>query len=190
MANHPQRPQPGRGPSGGGPSGGHHSGGQHSGNANQAAFQQVLAPPTARFQYFSDKDRKTPRPEIFDKDARDAGAKLAGIPPSQLRRFYAETTALKRQLELTRDATNGSSLSDEAVRARLHLLKARAAYTWARHKNDKSHPDYEELARFFTLHAESVQGKEDFLLGFQPYFEAVIAYHAAANASKENKEGA
>jgi len=172
MAYNPQRPQPGRGP----------GGGQQNGHASEAALQKVLAPPAARFQYFSDKGSKTPRPEIFDKDARAAGEKLAGIPPSQLRRFYAETTALKRQLELA----TGAPLSDEAIRARLHLLKARAAYTWARHKTDSY---YEELARFFTLHAASVQGKDDFLFGFQPFFEAVIAYHAAANTENATREG-
>ncbi len=175
MAYNPQRPQPGRGP----------GGGQQNGHTSEAALQKVLAPPAARFQYFSDKGSKTPRPEIFDKDARAAGEKLAGIPPSQLRRFYAETTALKRQLELATDAP----LPDEAIRARLHLLKARAAYTWARHMNDKNY-HYRELAQFFTLHAASVQGKDDFLFGFQPFFEAVIAYHAAANASKDNEKGA
>src|SRR5579875_2351741 len=175
MANHPQRPQPGRGPGGGQPRG--------EGGSTDAVLKTLLAPPPEkdRFRYF--KDKETPRPEIFDKDAREAGEKLAEIPPSQLRRFYAEVMTLKRQLELT----SAPPLTDEAIRARLHLLKARAAYTLARHKNDTA---YQELARFFTLHAESVQGRDDFLHGFQPYFEAVIAYHAAASASESGGKGA
>ncbi len=108
------------------------------------------------------------RKELFDKEAEDVAKELATLPASQLRRFYGEVMALKRRLELDAEL----KISDAEIQARLALLKAEAAYTY---KRGNKYPP--RLVRFFTDHAASVSGRKDFLRGFQPHFEAVVAFH-------------
>jgi CRISPR type III-A-associated protein Csm2 len=105
---------------------------------------------------------------MLDAEARRVAEDLASLPASQLRRFYGSAMALRRRLELDTDR----KVPDEEIRSHLALLKAQAAYT---QKRNSRYP--KELVRFFTLHAASVQNRVDFLRGFQPHFEAVVAYH-------------
>jgi CRISPR type III-A-associated protein Csm2 len=141
-------------------------------------MEKLLQPPSEPYQYFSDNDRRAPRREIFAEDAKKVGRELATLPASQLRRFYAEALALKRQIELD------PNFPDPAVIARMHLLKARAGYTWARRPKD--YP--EELVAFFTRHAAAVQGRDDFRLGFQPHFEAVMAFHKMFEQKQKDRD--
>ena len=136
-------------------------------------FDEDLRPPSPRLTYFSSNDRKSPREQLFGADAeRTAKDLVTTVPASQLRRFYAFVTELRDQIE-----TRG--LADEMIRVQMAMLKARAAYT------RKRNPRYSrELVRFFTLHADAVRDRTDFLLGFQPHFEAVIAYHKVFGAKE------
>lgn len=132
--------------------------------------QNLLKPPSERFRYFvdaGDDARRVPRKEIFDDEAQKVAEQLKRLHPSQLRRFYGATMSLKRQAEVDRE------LSGEAIRARLALLKAQAAYAYGR--DPQSIPN--ELVLFFTRHAAAVADRDDFLCGFVPHFEAVVAYH-------------
>jgi CRISPR type III-A-associated protein Csm2 len=125
----------------------------------------LLRPPAQRLPYFSANDPKAIEARLLGEEAEQVARKLAEVPASQLRRFYAEVMALKRRAEL-------ANASDEEIRAQLTLLRAKAAYTWQRQSR---YPG--ELVAFFTRHAASVQTRHDFLRGFQPHFEAVMAFH-------------
>lgn len=146
-----------------------HGGPQDTGDAGLRA---LLEPPKERFQYFlpnSQPNSNSPRAAMLDDEARQVAEEMASLPASQLRRFYGTVMALRRRLELD---TDGKKVPNEEIRSQLALLKAQAAYT--RKRNSRC-PD--ELVRFFVRHAASVQNREDFLRGFQPHFEAVVAYH-------------
>lgn len=152
---------------------GHHSGHSSSGGGTPASgsaeINPLLRPPAEALKYFKGTDAKgrpIPRPDLLDSDAETLARKFAAIPASQLRRFYGAVTSLKRQLEIDQD------YPDEAIRARLALLKAHAAYASKRIKNM---PD--EFVKFIVRHAHAVQNRNDFLFGFAPHFEAVVAYH-------------
>jgi len=167
MVGNWERPRPGGGSHGGsGPRSGH--GGGAGGNQqaeDRGQINDLLRPPKEPLRYFSAKDPKAVDPRLLGEEAEQVARKLATVPASQLRRFYAEVMALKRRAELP-------EVSDEAIRAELMLLRAKAAYTWQR---QNKYPG--ELVAFFTRHAASVKTKYDFLRGFQPHFEAVMAFH-------------
>lgn len=137
---------------------------------------QLLIPSPKLPVYFAGNESNAPRRELFDGEARAVAEKLKTFPASQLRRFYGAVTALRQQLDLDK------TIADEFVRARMAQLKAHAAYTL---KRDRNYPG--DLLRFFTDHAEAVKGRHDFLLGFQPHFEAVIAYHKVFEVKKGDR---
>lgn len=186
MAQYPHRGYGGNRSSGGSPGGGRPGGGFSGGapgplqEAKSAPRPEVedrdladLLKPPVRVSYFLEGSGAA-RKELFDQEARRVAQDLANddanerkVPSSQLRRFYSEVMALKRRLELDRD----KRIPDAEIQARLALLKAEAAYTFKRGRYRK------ELVRFFTRHAEFVQNRDDFERGFQPHFEAVIAFH-------------
>jgi CRISPR-associated protein Csm2 len=149
----------------GGPQGG---GGQQRGR-----IEELLRPPAQKVVYFVGNDRKAIDGRLLAEEAEKVARNLAEVPASQLRRFYAEVMSLKRRAEL-------AGATDEEVRARMLLLRAKAAYTWGR---QKKYPD--ELVTFFTRHAASVQTRDDFLRGFQPHFEAVMAFHRVFENKKD-----
>jgi CRISPR type III-A-associated protein Csm2 len=134
-----------------------------------------LRPPRERERYFSANDPNAPDRDLLGSKAEEVAKKLDTVPASQLRRFYAEVMALKRRAELT-------DISDAEIRAQLMLLRAKAAYTWKR--QEKKYP--EELVAFFNRHAHSVTSKTDFLRGFQPHFEAVMAFHKVFEVKKDD----
>ena len=139
-------------------------------------IEGLLRPPESPFKYFNANDQ-APRRELFGSDAETVAERLADVPASQLRRFYAEVMALTRRAEL-------SNISDGEIQAQLTLLRAKAAYTWGRKQGQRdAYPD--ELVAFFNRHAHAVQGRDDLLRGFQPHFEAVMAFHKV----KERKKG-
>jgi CRISPR type III-A-associated protein Csm2 len=144
------------------------------GASERGRIEDLLRPPAQKVSYFPGNDPKAIDAELLGAKAEEVARKLAEVPASQLRRFYAEVMALKRRAEL-------AGASDEEIRAQLTLLRAKAAYTWAR---QKSYPD--ELVQFFTRHAASVKTKDDFLRGFQPHFEAVMAFHKVFDKKKDH----
>jgi CRISPR type III-A-associated protein Csm2 len=158
-------------PSGGGGPGGHGGGG----GGDRGRPEDPLRRPEQPVRYFSANDPNAPDRDLLGSKAEEVAKKLATVPASQLRRFYAEVMALKRRAELT-------DITDAEIRAQLMLLRAKAAYTWKRQEN--KYP--EELVAFFNRHAHSVQSKTDFLRGFQPHFEAVMAFHKVFEVKKDN----
>lgn len=167
------RPGGGSGPSGARPPQG--GGRPDTGNsADRGRIEDLLRPPTEPVRYFSGNDKKAIETRLLGEEAEKVAKKLAEVPASQLRRFYAEVMALKRRAEL-------AGASDEEIRAQLTLLRAKAAYTWQRQSR---YPG--ELVAFFTRHAASVQTREDFLRGFQPHFEAVMAFHKVFEKKKDH----
>lgn len=153
-------------------------------------FTQHLKPPETPVRYFQANDQKAPDSTLFGKEAEEEARKLAEVPASQLRRFYAEVMALKRRAELT-------DISDAEIVAQLSLLRAKAAYTAARQGRDADKRDADKrdagkrdaffnLVAFFNRHAHSVKTKNDFLRGFQPHFEAVMAFHKVFDEKKGN----
>lgn len=148
-------------------------GGGHGAGVGSPVIPQLLRNAT-KVDYFEPKSndgRRSPRAALFDAEAEETAKKLAGIPASQLRRFFGAVMAIRRRLD--RD----SSLGAEFIQAEMALLKARAAYTLARRKkrNDQSELD-DELLAFFVRHARSVDDRASFA-AFMRHFEAVMAFH-------------
>lgn len=178
MSGHrPYQARPGSSPGGARPPYG--GGGQPPGVGRSApgnTIETLLRPPEKPFVYFNANDR-APRVELFGSDAEAVAERLADVPASQLRRFYSEVMALTRRAEL-------SDISDGEIQAQLTLLRAKAAYTWGRKQGTRdAYPD--EMVAFFNRHAHAVRGRDDLLRGFQPHFEAVMAFHKV----KERKKG-
>lgn len=163
----------GSGPGGGKPSQGSGASPHNLGASERGRIEELLRPPAQRLTYFTGNDPKAIDTKLLGEEAEQVARRLAEVPASQLRRFYAEVMALKRRAEL-------ANASDEEIRAQLTLLRAKAAYTWGR---QKAYPD--ELVLFFTRHAASVQTRHDFLRGFQPHFEAVMAFHKVFEGKRD-----
>ncbi len=125
-------------------------------------------------RYFGD-DGKTPRADLFDNEAREEARAWVGsdIKTSQVRRFFGQVMADKRQLEL-----KGVGAQDEEAQVAMALLKASTAYTAAREKNRKP------LAEFAHHHAGLVKSIPEFK-AFARHFEAVVAWHRVFE--EENK---
>lgn len=123
------------------------------------------------FRPTSNDQRRQPRAALFDEEAEETAKKLAGIPASQLRRFFGAVMGMRRRLDLD------PALGADFIQAEMALLKTRAAYTLARRKKRKEESETEdELLRFFVKHARSVGDKPTFQ-AFMRHFEAVMAYH-------------
>jgi CRISPR type III-A-associated protein Csm2 len=137
---------------------------------DEVAFQRLLSA-DQQIKYFESETKPNQRPTIraalLDKEAQAVAKHIRDLPASQLRRFYASVLSLKRELEI-----NPSGTSDALVKARLALLKAHAAYT---KKRMKDMPD--AFVKFIVNHVAAVKTKDDFVYGFAPCFEAVVAYH-------------
>lgn len=103
--------------------------------------------------------------ELLD-GTEELAQQIVSVPPSQIRRFYADVTAFDRRLAFEKD------LTDAAVQAQMGLLKAKAAYAHARDRRSFSAP----LLQFFIDHAAAVRTREDFA-AFRRVFETLIAYH-------------
>jgi CRISPR type III-A-associated protein Csm2 len=145
-------------------------------NKNRGDLTELLRKPTETVRYFAENSRAV-RPELLAGIAEETARKLADVPSSQLRRFYAEVMALKRRIELanTDEGEIQAKLHEEEekeIQAKLHILRAKAVYIWGR---SKKYPG--ELVAFFNRHANAVRTRDDFLRGFQPHFEAVMAFH-------------
>jgi CRISPR type III-A-associated protein Csm2 len=112
-------------------------------------------------------ERPAIRATLLDDEARAVAKDIGELPASQLRRFYASIVSLKREIEI-----DPAGVSDALVMARLALLKAHTFYA---KKRMRDIPD--AFVRFIVRHVASVKSKRDFVDGFAPCFEAVVAYH-------------
>ncbi|NAZ37430.1 type III-A CRISPR-associated protein Csm2 [Rubellimicrobium sp. CFH 75288] len=137
----------------------------------------------ARPQSYFGPDGRTPRPELFDMEAQEE-ARLwtqpstkkkdiyePRIPSSQLRRFFGQVMADRRQLEL-----KGAQARDEEAQLAMVLLKVPTVYTAARDRDDTGKSDRQALADFVAHHARLVKTVADFR-AFARHFEAVVAWH-------------
>lgn len=125
--------------------------------------------------YFTD-DGKTPRPALFDDEARAEARAWSGIRSAQLRRFFGQVMADRRRFEL-----QGWKVSDAEVQVAMALFKAGAAYAAAR--DSQRTP----LADFADHHAKKVKTVADFR-AFARHFEAVVAWHKVEEKAKEQQQ--
>jgi CRISPR type III-A-associated protein Csm2 len=154
--------------------------GQPHGGDSDPDLERLLKPDRT-VDYFeaesSAGQRRTIRAGLLDDEAQAEAKAILELPASQLRRFYVSVISLKRELEI-----NPAGNSDALVRARLALLKAHAAYA---KKRMEDMPD--AFIKFIVRHVASVKTKDDFVYGFAPCFEAVVAYHKLFESKKRGK---
>lgn len=125
-------------------------------------------------EYFADSG-KIPRHELFDEEAQAEARRWQSIKSSQVRRFFGQAHADRRQIELV-----GDKATDEQAKVAMAFLKATSAYAAARDK------DRAPLADFAKHHANCVEGIDDFKT-FLRHFEAVVAWHRVfEEAEKQN----
>ncbi len=117
--------------------------------------------PTAYFEPGS----TIPRAALFDAEAQEEAGGWKEIKSAQLRRFFGQVMADRRQFEL-----KGAEARDEEAQVAMALLKASTAYTAAREKSRQP------LADFVAHHAQRVKTIADFRV-FARHFEAVVAWH-------------
>jgi len=122
---------------------------------------------------FSDNERRALRKELLDGEAEATARKLAGVPASQLRRFFGSVMGLKRRLLLDREA---KQIPDDLIQAEVAMMKASAAYACKRLDYERKNPDGLELVRLFVRAGHAVKDRKDFE-AFARHFEAVIAFH-------------
>jgi CRISPR-associated protein Csm2 len=123
--------------------------------------------------YFGN-DGKTPRPELFDAEAQEEAKRWAKIKSAQLRRFFGQVMADRRQFEI-----KGAQARDEEAKVAMALLKAGAAYAAARDADRKP------LADFAAHHAGLVRTIAHFR-AFARHFEAVVAWHKVFEKDRED----
>ncbi len=114
-------------------------------------------------EYFTTEG--VPRHELFDAEAQAEARLWSDIKSSQVRRFFGQAHADRRQIEL-----DGEGASDEQAKVAMAFLKATSAYAAARETARKP------LADFANHHAERVKTIKDFKT-FLRHFEAVVAWH-------------
>lgn len=168
-----------------GGSGGGSSYGGGGGDGGASAAQQRVArrlQDQGRIVYFKapakNDEKPAPRPELLDEEAEAIARKLAGIPASQLRRFYGAVKTIKRQLDLDR------RLGADFIKGELALLKAKGAYALVRLKYEPEGAlDPDEFLTMLVRNGRSVEDRASFM-AFVRHFEAVMAYHKVFEIKK------
>jgi CRISPR-associated protein Csm2 len=117
-----------------------------------------------------------PRHELFDAEAQEEARKWAEIRSSQVRRFFGQAHADRRNIEIKRQ-----NATDEDALVAMAFLKATSAYAAAREKARKP------LADFAKQHADVVKSIKD-LKVFLRHFEAVVAWHRVFEEEKKANE--
>jgi CRISPR type III-A-associated protein Csm2 len=146
----------------------------HAAGGGADPLLAALLKPDRKVDYFVGTPQLGRRPvvraELLDEEARKTAEAISTLHATQLRRFYGSVLSLKREIEIN------ESTPPELIVGRLALLKAHTAYA---KKRIEKMPD--EFVRFIVRHVASVTTSktptEDFLYGFAPCFEAVVAYH-------------
>ncbi|HHB12649.1 MAG TPA: type III-A CRISPR-associated protein Csm2 [Chromatiales bacterium] len=121
-------------------------------------------------RYYTDDGRLDPA--LVDELAQKRAEEFRALKSTQLRRFFDEVQAIRRQWEL--EAGKGKD-PDEAfseVRARFAMLKARGVYAKGRMRREI--PD--AFVQFLVDHVHAVKTARDFQ-AFLRHFEAVVAFH-------------
>jgi len=157
------------------------SGGRRHGGGRSGGDQdlQIRMPKPNPVHYYAEGSEAAEKPALrvgIIEEAEGLAEKLARVPASQLRRFYGDVTAFERRLDMDR------SLTADAIRAQVALLKARAAYAYKRTSRREEFPD--ALLQFFVDHADAVRKREDYK-AFRRVFETVIAFHKFYEVKKQ-----
>ena len=109
--------------------------------------------------------------DLFGQEAERIAKLLAGIPTSQLYRFFEQVQTIRQRLE------HDNTLPLEAIKAELALLRAKAAYRIARQGySSGGGSDATELVRFFARHTNDLSDHKSFR-DFVRHFEAIMAFH-------------
>jgi CRISPR-associated protein Csm2 len=125
--------------------------------------------------------KPAPRAALFAADAENLARKLAGIPASQLRRFYGGVRSIKRQIDLD------PKLGIDFIKSELALLKAKGAYALARlNYQTEGDRDPDELLTLLVRHSNSVEDRASFN-AFVRHFEAIMAYHKVFEEKRANR---
>ncbi|HZU30184.1 MAG TPA: type III-A CRISPR-associated protein Csm2 [Candidatus Angelobacter sp.] len=108
------------------------------------------------------------RPELVQKEAEDIAEcfKQAGLTRHQLRAFYGHAKKQQQRLNY------GTPFP--AIHVEIGKLKAIAADRAQRKNNALP----EVFKRFIDLNVNAIRNEKDYLQGFMPHFEAVVAYCA------------
>ena len=125
--------------------------------------------------YYADAERKIPRPALFDAEAQAEAELWKDVKSSQLRRFFGQVMADRRQFEI-----KGKEARDEEAQVAMALLKAGAAYAAARD------PARKAMADFAAHHAGLVRTVTDFRV-FARHFEAVVAWHKVFEKARDEQ---
>jgi len=121
-----------------------------------------------RIEFWADREKRIPNPEIFSQKAAELSEKLAKDQRknkrTQLRRFYDEL------LRLDQDARQQGEEKWPHILARVHLLIPKAAYAERRGLVSK------EFVEFIKSSVLQTKTKED--LGvFATLFEAIMGFY-------------
>lgn len=128
-------------------------------------IRQILGSPDKVEKGYFGADSRL-RPDLLDTDAQAAAKRLETITTTQLRRFFAQVSAIKRRLDMDRV----KAITESEILAQVAYLKASAAYAAGRDR--KNAP----VLRFLVTHANSIATRVDFL-AFHRHFETVVAFH-------------
>lgn len=121
-----------------------------------------------RSGYFLEKNgTKFINPDYVSYEKMDDFARRLGearLSKSQLRRFFSHCRFIEYRLKGGTDW--------DSVRA--DFVKMRYVATHAKNRASSEFPDI--FYQFINYNVDTVKGKEDFLFGFMPHFEALVGY--------------
>ncbi len=132
--------------------------------------QEARVPTPRPVRYYTDDGRLDPA--LVDELAQQRAEEFRTLKSTQMRRFFDEVQAIRRQWEL--EAGKGRDPEDafSEVRARFAMLKARGLY--AKGRMPREIPD--AFVQFLVDHVHAVKTARDFQ-AFLRHFEAVVAFH-------------
>jgi CRISPR type III-A-associated protein Csm2 len=128
-------------------------------------------------KFFTDEGHT--RPDLVQKEAEDLAEcfKDARLTRHQLRAFYGHAQNQQKRLKY------GTPFG--AVQVEIGKLKAVAADRAGRRNNALP----EAFKKFIDLNVNAVRTEKDYLQGFMPHFEAVVAYCAILRESERGEYG-
>jgi len=120
-------------------------------------------------QFWKNRDKREPNPEIFWHAAENLSEKLANQGQAnkrtQIRKFYDEV------LRLDQDAKRLPEDQWPNILVRLNLLVPKAVYAWGRNNLVS-----EDFVKFIKESVQQIQTKED-LAVFANFFEAFMGFY-------------
>jgi CRISPR-associated protein Csm2 len=148
--------------------------GRSGGPAHRRPLDEGIPSPQP-VQYFS--GGQAPNPALVTEQAEKVAKDSKYVAASQIRRFYGDVAAFDRRLALD------DTVADDAIRAQMGLLKAKAVYAHARLGN-RDKENFATLRQYLIDHTAAVKDRKTFE-AFRRSFEAVIAYHKFYEIKKQ-----